>query len=131
MSDIVEEYIELENRTVELFEKAGWDCKKGAPTDYFDIVLSKGDRVYGYVETYICKSPNALRQKMRRILAYMNEKKPDIFILTDGKSFETYFKGEYFSTTTIPIEYNEYSSLDRIKIYAQKIMEMQNEKKRN
>lgn len=121
MNDAAMEGIYLEKRMVKLFEKAGWDCKSCTPSDVFDIELCKDGKSFGYVVTYMCKNPRDMKRVVDRILdrimELLNSVKPEIFILTDGKSFETYFRGEYFSTTTIPLEYNVYMQMNRLLAY--------------
>lgn len=124
MNERMKQGIELENRMADLFMKAGWECEHMASNMPFDITLKKEDIVYGYVETYICKNPRILKEKVERIQKYLDEIKPKLFILTDGISFETYFDGVYFSTTTIPVGYYEFSQMNRLMTYAKKIKEM-------
>lgn len=129
MNENVKQAIELEEKMIKAFSDVGWDCLRATSSKQFDITLSKDGREYGYVETYICKNPRMMKNKIERIQSYLEESKPKLFILTDGISFENYFDGEYFSTTTIPVGYFEYSQRNRLMAYYNMFKEMQNGKK--
>lgn len=117
--------IELERRVAEVFAKEGWECKSD-PSAWtgFDITLRKDDHIYGYVETYICDKQNPhffahfMKNKMQHIQQHLDELKPELFILTDGMSYEIYFNCKYAMTTTVPIGYHEYKTLCRLSAYS-------------
>lgn len=99
---------ELEAHIINIFTKAGWNCVFAKEPSSFDVVLTKGGVEYGYVEAIYMMNGRALKRKVEKIKACLEELKPMLFIVTNGTVFETYFDGVYYATTTIPIEYQAF-----------------------
>ena len=100
-----------------MFSKAGWDCDYSQPNREFDITLKKNGMIYGYVETYIAERPQTFDRVIKRVRLALEEIKPKLFVLTDGKNFEIYLDGKYFMTINIPIGYDDYTRLNRLMVY--------------
>lgn len=104
---------ELLNKIVKAFKENGWDCQIADNSCKFDIILFHLNKPCGYIETFICsdlKNNNRLlNQKIENIQNCIAELKPEVFILTDGTTFENYFDGAFHSTTHIPISHREFS----------------------
>ena len=124
MNELFQRAIDLERNVAEMFERAGWECERGSK-QYFDITLKRENKVIGYVETYIL-NPEQMLKKKERIFRGLEELKPVLFILTDGNTFETYIKGEYIYTTTVPLSYNSFTRVSRMIQYS-KLMKENND----
>ena len=118
MTDRMQLGLEHEKRIASMFSKAGWDCDYSQPNREFDITLKKNDMIYGYVETYIMGNPRTFERVVKRVQLALDKIKPKLFVLTDGNSFEIYLDGKYFKTTNIPIEYDDYTRINRIMAYS-------------
>ncbi len=106
----------LEARMCEQFSKYGWDCNKInkkieiSPNSFFypDITLSKDNHVYGFVDCYL---GSITKRKLETVIFILEQYKPELFILTNGISYEVYFDCKYVGTMTVPMGYNEFKRL--------------------
>ncbi len=117
MDDRLKQGLEHEKRIADLFTKAGWDCDLSHPNNQFDITLKKDGKIYGYVDTYLGCNPKTLDRLARRVKTILDEIKPELYILTDGYSYEIYINGRYFITTNVIMEYDDYSRVKRLSLY--------------
>lgn len=128
---------DLEKYIMQAFEEQGWDCKASSERivisegKYFapDITLMKNGEILGFVECYITRnSASILSKKQEQIMFILEQYRPQIFILTNGISFETYFDCKYAGTMTVPISYHTYSQKNRLMKYYEMISKMMEKK---
>jgi hypothetical protein len=107
----------------EQFRKAGWlicDADDNKEVDFF--LMDSNCRRVGWIDVFDTGSDRKKRDNIHKraisIQKILNEHKPDLYILTDGVSYEIYSKGKYMWTTTTPIEMNSYRTLSRFMAYS-------------
>lgn len=126
---------ELESACATLFSNLGWVVKEEQivtlerGTFRPDLVLSDGDKDYGFVEVVTSMEPKALAAKREAIQVIMDKCKPDLFILTNGVVFDIFYNGKFAGSQTIPPSIETVRSNSRLMAYANAFMKMQNGKK--
>lgn len=94
-------YIEFEKEIRKKFEDKGWETQiiKKDPI-YADFALFFSGKLMGYVDTFMFKNERLnerlLLKKIKRDLNFIKEKKPLLFIITDGISYHISACGEPF-----------------------------------
>ena len=117
----------LEINMTELFSKNGWECnrqvriKDTSGRIYIpDITLTKDGKEYGFVE---CVYGDISEQKIKQIMYMIDMLKPQLFILTDGVSFEVYLDSKYIGTMNTPLSYESFVERSRLLEYYNAILE--------
>ena len=90
-----------------ILQNLGWDVSQDEWIEdvafRFDLVLRHNDRVYGFVEIL---SGDNLSYKSYRLCnfveRYIKEKKPPIFMVTNGYVYDLYVAGKCYGTISAP-----------------------------
>ncbi len=104
-------------RVVKIFEAAGWRCDTKPENLRFsngmpfkpDLKISNGNSFCGYVEIYLPHRDKI--EKMKYVLGILKTFNPELFILTNGESYEVYFDGKYKGSMTVPLECHSYCKI--------------------
>ena len=112
-------------RCIKIFTNLGWsvECERTIEGLSLrpDIVLSFEGKTYGYVEVVGDKDIDIVVRKKEEIAYYLENNKPEIFILTNGIIFDIFYEGRYSNTLTVPPSPENYKAYKRLNVYFEKL----------
>lgn len=124
---------DLEKACMILFSNLGWSVKTQQRLAYEsetfcpDLVLSDGNKDYGFVEIVTSMDNNTLIKKKKIIQLIIEKYKPELFILTNGIIFDVFYDGKYKGSQTTPPSLETVKRNERIRAYCEALMKREKE----
>ena len=114
--------LEIEKMAVAVFENQGWKVNLGGRTTNMacDLVLSAGNRIYGYVDLFINLNDKGIARKLNIAKKFISENKPRFYIITNLVTYYVSTDGGPFEAKDIALFVDGYIIKNIIEEYFEK-----------
>ena len=121
---------ELKEACKKLFNNLGWKIKQDSivkmESGIFepDIILQINGKDCGYVEVITSYEQQDIIDKQEVVKAIIDECKPRVFVLTNGKVFDIFYDGIFSCTQSLPPTMEDVERHERLSAYLKSLMKI-------